>query len=356
MLQAAFRPNLVFLIRVVLGLSISAFLIKQVAENWRALSGIGPLSWPWLALATVLGTAGLLGFSLSYRAIVQINYGSISLLKAIGLLYVPMLWKYVPGKVWVVVGGLWLHTRAKIPKPAALACIAESMFVGLVGAAIVTVALGAWGFFPVLGRPSWVLLGAALAICMNYKILIHCFNFAMQLMNRRDWFASPPTYTALLTLLGLNAISWLVYGVGFFCVARSIENVPLESAPQFVALFATAQVAGLLVVVAPAGLGVREGVLFAGLSPLTGPGGAIAIAASCRIWQTVLELMLAAIGWWALRPAQSMKAHSKDSVRDQETSGAQPLIPGDGQRADGHSFSNRVGKDDRAFTDLRITS
>ena len=62
----------------------------------------------------------------------------------------------------------------------------------------------------------------------------------------------------------------------------------------------SALVAGLLVVVAPAGLGVRESVLLLGLAPLVGEGQAIVLVGFCRLWQTVLELLLAVVGWYLL--------------------------------------------------------
>jgi len=82
---------------------------------------------------------------------------------------------------------------------------------------------------------------------------------------------------------------------------RSFEPLAWEHFPAVVALFLFAQVAGLVAVFAPAGIGVREGVLLIGLQPLVGPGPAIVITAAARLWQTALELLMAAVGWWALR-------------------------------------------------------
>jgi uncharacterized membrane protein YbhN (UPF0104 family) len=71
--------------------------------------------------------------------------------------------------------------------------------------------------------------------------------------------------------------------------------------PSLIAIFNAAQIIGFLALFAPAGIGVREGVLSVGLQPLVGPGPAIVITGVCRLWQTAIELLLAGVGWWALR-------------------------------------------------------
>ena len=64
-------------------------------------------------------------------------------------------------------------------------------------------------------------------------------------------------------------------------------------------------IAGLLVLFLPSGLGVREVVMYAGLVPLVGPAGALAITAVSRGLLTLADLLAAAVsaaaGWRELR-------------------------------------------------------
>jgi uncharacterized membrane protein YbhN (UPF0104 family) len=104
----------------------------------------------------------------------------------------------------------------------------------------------------------------------------------------------------------LQALWWIVcsvvlYGTGFFCLTRSFSDVPWTTVPQIVGLFAFAQIAGFVALFAPAGIGVREAAFLAGLTPVVGAGPAIAITGVCRLWQTVLDLVMALIGWRMVR-------------------------------------------------------
>ena len=71
----------------------------------------------------------------------------------------------------------------------------------------------------------------------------------------------------------------------------SAEIVPVASA------FAAAYVAGYLFIPAPAGVGIREGMLIVFLTPHLGVGVAGALAVIARIWTTVVELVPAALFW-----------------------------------------------------------
>jgi uncharacterized membrane protein YbhN (UPF0104 family) len=56
---------------------------------------------------------------------------------------------------------------------------------------------------------------------------------------------------------------------------------------------------GYIVLIAPAGVGVREGFMVAFLSPIMGPAGATLTAITSRIWMTVVEVVPAGAFWLA---------------------------------------------------------
>jgi len=73
----------------------------------------------------------------------------------------------------------------------------------------------------------------------------------------------------------------LAYGLG-------MRLSVLDGLPAYPAAY----VLGYLAVFAPAGLGVREGVLIAFLDPILGAGAAV-LAVFARLWATAVELVLA---------------------------------------------------------------
>ena len=117
----------------------------------------------------------------------------------------------------------------------------------------------------------------------------------------RDEIEARLSFGGLLCTVMILITGKVVYGTGFFLLIQSFHRTPWENLPAVIALFTFAQIAGLVAVFAPAGIGVREGILLLGLQPLVGPGPAIVITGACRLWQTAIELVMAAIGWLALR-------------------------------------------------------
>jgi hypothetical protein len=265
-----------------------------------------------------IGAVALLGFPGICRAVIAAHGFKVSFLRAVGLLFVPMQAKYLPGRVWTVLGGLWMYGRAGIPKGVAITCMGWSVLVNLSSATVVAAALGA-GQVTRFASP-WVLALLGIVILASFAFPSVPLAIANAILGalRQHRSAASLSRWLLLRLFVANSVVWLAYGAGFFCLVRSVQRVPIAAAPQLIALFALAQVISFVAVFAPAGIGVREGVLLVGLSPIVGGGNAIVATGLCRIWQTALELLMAAVGWRALTVGAA--AFSAAGVPEPETS------------------------------------
>jgi hypothetical protein len=91
----------------------------------------------------------------------------------------------------------------------------------------------------------------------------------------------------------LYVLNWSLYAVAFWLLFLGLEGwAPfLYVGPAF----AAAYVGGYLALFAPAGLGVREGLLAAFLAPVLRPEAALAVAVAARIWATAVEVIPAAL-------------------------------------------------------------
>ncbi|MFA6299418.1 MAG: hypothetical protein WC642_09635, partial [Nocardioides sp.] len=78
-------------------------------------------------------------------------------------------------------------------------------------------------------------------------------------------------------------------------------DLPWGDLMAFGAAFAAAYAVGVVVVLAPAGVGAREGVFVLLLTPVTGVAGATALALLARVVHTVADGLLAAIWSFAAR-------------------------------------------------------
>jgi uncharacterized membrane protein YbhN (UPF0104 family) len=100
-------------------------------------------------------------------------------------------------------------------------------------------------------------------------------------------------------------LAWLLYGVSLWLLARGLLPDAGLGLADAIGVFAASYIAGLLFLLAPGGLGVRESVMVLMLSPGVGLANALALAAVSRIGMTVADLLAALpfIRSWKESPA-----------------------------------------------------
>ena len=84
---------------------------------------------------------------------------------------------------------------------------------------------------------------------------------------------------------------YLLLGLSFFFIARGVGGFTLHDLPGLCGIYALSHVLSLVVLIAPAGLGVREGALAIQLNRVLPGGVAEALAIGIRVWFTAIELL-----------------------------------------------------------------
>ena len=99
-----------------------------------------------------------------------------------------------------------------------------------------------------------------------------------------------------------SVVQWVSLGMGAVVLAHGLGSpVP---ATQVIGALALSWAAGVLVVIVPAGAGVREGVLIALLAPAMGSGSALTVALLSRLTVTLADGAFAAVGFLVARRAR----------------------------------------------------
>lgn len=211
--------------------------------------------------------------------------------------------KYLPGSIWQFVGRAAAY-RSRGASYAQIrdSLVTESLWViaaaGIVGAVLcgpaALVAIEA--NLNVMLR--WWLFGGAAVATVGVVVLLFWKRTALLRYAR----SAVPTTRAVLVQAGI----WLLLGLAFWVLVRACG---MAAGPVFsIGLFAAAYAVGFLVPFAPAGLGIRDGVLTLGLLPYTGAGEALAVTVVARVVYLVVELALVALqepvlAWQARRSA-----------------------------------------------------
>jgi uncharacterized membrane protein YbhN (UPF0104 family) len=116
------------------------------------------------------------------------------------------------------------------------------------------------------------------------------------------WPEAPPRELAMY--VSALALPWVAYGVAFWWFSQSLLGVAAPSLGLAVGAYTASYVAGILAIVAPGGIVVREATLVALLSPAIGGDDALLLALGSRLWLVLLELVTAVfVLAWPRKPS-----------------------------------------------------
>jgi len=209
--------------------------------------------------------------------------------------------KYIPGKVWMVMGkAVYLSENLNFSVAALSLLFLNAQIVGLWCGLI----LGISGLFinDTLHLISWT----GLLILIFFTVIMFSktahdttLNLVYKLVRKKLSFPLL-SITDTISLLPWFIGGWLSWGIGFFLLASSITDNFIDFSSIF--CFPLAGTLGILFIFAPGGIGVREGIMVGYLSiiNITLPE-AITISAASRLWFLAGEIFIFTIGYIAHR-------------------------------------------------------
>ena len=318
------RPSLRRVLQVAqasLAAAVVAIGCYVLARNWpgviESLRQLSPVYWvPSLASAL----AAMVCATKSWQVLFDGLGPSLGLRRAAPIFLVGQLGKYVPGSVWAYVLQADLGRRVGVSRARVLKATLASTLLAVVAALVASVLVvpAMISQSPDLRVLLWAYaLVPVCAVALHPKALRAIVGFGMRLLRRPN----PLPLLRVPTVLGAFAwagLSYALFGTHLWLLVLSNPGTGLSDLAQSTGTIATAMIAGLLVLVMPSGLGVRELVMFAGLAPLVGPGPALALTAVSRAVLTVGDLAIAATsaawGWRVVRRESGSRSAETDRV------------------------------------------
>ncbi len=271
------------------------FLGKYFIENWEKIKEI---QWEINTGSIILSYVCYFGYMLTlaslWHFITKLNHCAISYKKAIIAYLYSIPGKYIPGKVFLLAARCPAYEREKQSLRKVTVCFLLENACTLLGAAFLF--LISLFFFPNEWLEQYrywtILLMILFFVCIHPKII----NFFLNIIGKitKKDMKIPVTYPEMLKTVGLFILNWLVAGAGFYLLVRAIYPVPANQWLYVGGIYGLSTIIGILAIFAPSGLGVREGILTAGLCLIMPEEYALSISLISRIWQTVAEIFLVA--------------------------------------------------------------
>lgn len=281
---------------VITGAGISVVLYRLWPEVTAALSAV---SWPGLLASIVLAVGFQWTSMLAWRTVLQQLGSPVPLTSGANIYLVSQLGKYVPGSLWAGVAMLRLGQDVAIPRTRMAFSYALSLAFSLMtGLAIGVPALIAYG-----GDYLPLAIGtlAVLAVVLLWPRLLNGILDRGLRLARRGALEQPLRGAGIARIVALYFVTWMSGGLHVWVLSVAVGADPDASLLPSIAAFTVASTLGVIVVLAPAGAGVRDVLMALILAPVTGAAAATAVTVLSRAILTLLDLAGAGIAWLAWR-------------------------------------------------------
>ena len=288
-------------VRLALFLVVCACAGVALHANWaQARDAAAALPLWVLPAAVAAGMAGLTAQMLAWRSLLAGLGSPLPLRAASRVMFVGQLGKYLPGSVWAFVAQVELARDWHVPRSrgaaATLLAVGVTVAVSLAVAAVALPLSSA----EAARRWWWALALAPLLLCalhprvVGWGIRLAALPFA----RFREVAEAGPLGLggrAMAAAVGWTLVAWVPLGAHVWLLTWAAGGDALRSLGPAAGAYALAWTLGLLVVFAPAGLGVREAVLVVALAPVVDSGAALVVAVLSRLVMTAADL-----GWAGL--------------------------------------------------------
>jgi len=264
-----------------------------VAEWPKVHSALGDLGIPVVAGALVAVLAALLATMQVWRVLLAALGSPLPARAAARIMFIGQLGKYLPGSIWPVLAQMELGHAYQVPRhrsaSASVLTMLVSVLTGLLTALIALPFVA--GSTPYL----WVLLAAPVFLVLLHPKVLNAALGRVLRLARQPALEHPLPGRAIAGALAWSFGSWLCFGLQLWLLAVRLGAPDGQAALLAVGGFALAWTVGFLVILAPAGAGIRDVLLVATFGPVLGVGPATAIALVSRVVFTAGDLLTAGI-------------------------------------------------------------
>ncbi|MDR7148314.1 hypothetical protein J2W49_000242 [Hydrogenophaga palleronii] len=295
---------------VVVALATGYFVLELV----RRFGEIPPIPWnlDTAAIAAVSCLAGVLIvllIGLMWTLLLRDQGVQMPLFKALQIVAISQIGKYLPGNVGHFAGRAVLARQAGIPLGVtASTLLIETAWTLAIGAGFAVAALALFvdaataRSLPSVGWAELGLLTAGLLV-LPWLGIKTVNRFAPGLSRRvggGKLVTAPRLRTAVL-VAGLMVVCFFVLGGVVALHARGLFGVASAPWVTITVLFTSAWLVGYVVPGAPGGIGVREAMMVLVLTPVVGAGPAIGLGVTVRLATLAGDGLAFLLGVWSQR-------------------------------------------------------
>lgn len=288
------KARAIQIVKYLVVILIFYFIFSYLYKNFNALDfNKLHFNWLWLVVSVFIYFLHVFFNSVIWHFITLMNQASIPFNKAIKLRIIADFGKYIPGKVFTYGILIYKYEKNKVSGKKILICSILEIILSVLATIIVALICMLFTDLPILDpyKPAIIILAFACMILLYPPVMKFFFNLFFRIIKQSQIETKFKIRDNIILLL-LNICNWLLFGWAFYFFVKSIWVVDINHYLFLTGAFAISSIAGLVAVFAPAGLGVREGVLVVAINLLAGNTIATVLSLMSRIWITISEIIL----------------------------------------------------------------
>jgi len=285
-------------------MAVSIYFYREFQKNWT------PIQAAHLELHPVFLAAAFAAVVMTYLlttlgwlvSVTSLSANRITFAKSVAIVNVSNLTKYIPGKVWSYALQMYWLEKEGVSKTLVLYVNVLNLGISIVTALILGLCflvLSPASFPVAVTLPMLLLLVLADLIFLRYgSALIDWLIFFVNRLLRLNLSYFQTSTRLLLRLHAICFAADFVFGLGAYLLSRGIGfEVPLDKVLPVMSSMMISEVAGVLAVIAPGGLGVREGAMYLLLKGPSFEALALMLPLGTRVLGMLVDLFLGGTGF-----------------------------------------------------------
>jgi len=261
-------------------------------------------------LSLIFLFAGFLLVGITWRSVLKVSGTKVTYSESVAGIGLSVFTKYIPGKLWTIIGRASYIAQLKNQSVKNLSVVSlNAQFISLWTALVIgIVGLLIIGKVNILGLATFILLGILTLLSFS-EFFHHIGSKFLQRIFHKNITLPSLNLRKSLTILPWFILQQLIWASGFFFLIQGLYTgtVPFISGVGF----PLAAAYGIVTVIAPGGLGVREGILITFLISIGLPNSdATTIAIFSRLWFLIGEIFIFIFGYFANKTVKVKALHS----------------------------------------------
>ena len=292
------------IIRQVVGWILAAVIIyilfKTIYNNRDELSNWHwQINWINAVLAMIFLFIAYITASQAWRVLLHGFGHQVRLHEAFRVVYLANLGRYIPGKVWQVIGMVGLAREVNVPARVSLASFALVQAYALPASFLLVLILlwnsDALASLEVYRDIVYAFMAVVLVVFLILFFWPDGLNWALNKILRlfkQESIAYKPSFGNRISIFVWYMITWILFGLSFHFFLRALIAEPSLDIRFTAGVYIAAYNLGYIAIISPGGLGIREGVITALLASSLGEPIAASISLIHRVLVTIAEAVI----------------------------------------------------------------